>query len=54
MIAINGKEEVDTAALIGETAALMPGTRAQFKVLRGSEPIAVTVELGQRPITRKL
>jgi S1-C subfamily serine protease len=54
VIAINGKEEVDTAALIGETAALMPGTRAQFKVLRGSEPIAVTVELGQRPITRKL
>jgi S1-C subfamily serine protease len=54
VIAINGKEVVDTAALIDETAALMPGTRAQFKVLRGSEPIAVTVELGQRPITRKL
>ncbi|ABM41704.1 MAG: trypsin-like peptidase domain-containing protein [Proteobacteria bacterium] len=53
VLAINGKEVIDTAALVGETAALVPGTRAQFKLLRGSEPIAVTVELGQRPVTRK-
>lgn len=53
VLAINGKEVIDTVALVGETAALVPGTRAQFKVLRGGEPIAVTVELGQRPVTRK-
>ncbi|AEB85712.1 MULTISPECIES: S1C family serine protease [Comamonadaceae] len=53
VLAINGKEVIDTAALVGETAALVPGTSAQFKLLRGGEPIAVTVELGQRPVTRK-
>jgi S1-C subfamily serine protease len=53
VLAINGKEVIDSEALVGETAALAPGTRAQFTVLRGGEPIAVTVELGQRPVTRK-
>jgi serine protease DegQ len=53
VLSINGKELVDTAALINETAALNPGTQAQFKVLRGREAVSLAVELGQRPVTRK-
>jgi S1-C subfamily serine protease len=53
VVSINGKEIGDTVALINETAALSPGTKAQFKVLRGGETASLAVELGQRPITRK-
>ncbi|MFZ5568728.1 MAG: S1C family serine protease [Pseudomonadota bacterium] len=53
VVSINGKEIGDTAALINETAALAPGTRAQFKVLRERKAMALAVELGQRPVTRK-
>jgi serine protease DegQ len=53
VLSINGKEVVDTAALINETAALSPGTQAQFKILRGREAVSVAVELGRRPVTRK-
>ena len=53
VLSINGKEVVDTAALINETAALSPGTQAQFKILRGREAVSRVVELGQRPVTRK-
>ncbi len=53
VLAINGKEVVDTAALINETAALNPGTQAQFKILRGRQAVSLAVELGQRPVTRK-
>ncbi len=48
VVAINGKEVADTAALVAQTAALSPGTRVQFKLLRGSEPLTISVELGQR------
>tara|TARA_B100001105_G_scaffold25874_1_gene18108 strand:+ start:1838 stop:3004 length:1167 start_codon:yes stop_codon:yes gene_type:complete len=53
VVSINGKEIVDTAALINETAALSPGTKAQFKILRGREVSSLAVELGQRPVARK-
>ena len=53
VIAINGKEIADTAALVAETAALRPGTRTQFKVLRGDQATTIAVELGQRPMARK-
>ena len=53
VIAINGKEIADTAALVAETASLSPGTRTQFKVLRGGQPATVSVELGQRPVSPK-
>ncbi len=53
VVSINGKEIGDTAALINETAALNPGTRAQFKVMRGREALSLAVELGQRPVARK-
>ena len=52
VVSINGKDIGDTAALINETAALSPGTKAQFKVLRGREAVSVAVELGQRPTAR--
>jgi serine protease DegQ len=53
VVSINGKEIGDTAALINETAALSPGTQAQFRILRGREVVSVAVELGQRPVVRK-
>ena len=53
VVSINGKEVGDTATLINETAALSPGVRAQFKVLRGREAVSLTVELGQRPVARR-
>jgi serine protease DegQ len=53
VMSINGKEIGDTAALINETAALSPGTKAQFKVMRGREALSLAVELGQRPVVRK-
>jgi S1-C subfamily serine protease len=53
VVAINGKEIADTTALINETAALAPGAKAQFKVLRGSGAMTLAVELGQRPVGRK-
>ena len=52
VIAINDKEISDTAALVAETAALSPGTRTLFKVLRGGQPATIAVELGQRPAPR--
>ena len=52
VIAINDKEISDTAALVAETAALSPGTRTQFKVVRDGQPATITVELGQRPAER--
>jgi serine protease DegQ len=54
VLSINGKEIRDTATLITETAAVAPGTRAAFKVLRGGrETMSVPVEVGQRPALRK-
>jgi serine protease DegQ len=53
VLSINGKEVADTAALINETAALSPGTQAQFNILRGREALSLAVELGRRPVTRK-
>ena len=52
VIAINDKEISDTAALVAETAALSPGTRTQFKVVRDGQSATITVELGQRPAAR--
>ena len=49
VVAINDKEIADTAALVAQTAGLSPGTRVQFKVLRGSQILTVEIELGQRP-----
>jgi len=53
VVSINDKAITDTAALINETAALSPGTRAQFKVMRDREAVSLAVELGQRPVARK-
>ena len=53
VVSINGKEISDTAARIDETAALSPGTQAQFKILRGREAVSLAVELGRRPVARK-
>lgn len=47
--AVNGKAIADTLALVSETAALAPGTRAQLTVVRGRDRNVVTVELGRRP-----
>jgi len=49
VVAINGKPIPDTGALINETAALAPGTRGTFGVLRDGKPLSVPVEVGRRP-----
>jgi len=53
VVAINGKDIIDTAALINETAGLRPGTGALFRVLRGGDSVSLTIELGQRPVARR-
>ncbi len=53
IVAINDKEIADTSVLVNETAAFSPGTRVQFKVLRGGKPLTFAVELGQRPAGSK-
>ena len=49
VVAVNGKPIPDTGALINETAALAPGTRGTFGVLRDGKPLSVPVEVGRRP-----
>ncbi len=49
VVAVNGKPIPDTGALINETAALAPGTRGTFGVLRDSKPLSIPVEVGRRP-----
>jgi len=49
VVAVNGKPIPDTGALINETAALAPGTRGTFGVLRDGKPLSIPVEVGRRP-----
>jgi len=49
IVAVNGKPISDTGALINETAALAPGTRGTFGVLRDGKPLSIPVEVGRRP-----
>ena len=49
IVAVNSKPISDTGALINETAALAPGTRGTFDVLRDGKPISIPVEVGRRP-----
>jgi len=49
IVAVNGKPISDTGALINETAALAPGTRGTFDVLRNGKPLPIPVEVGRRP-----
>jgi S1-C subfamily serine protease len=53
VVAIDGRDVVDTAALVREAAALTPGTRARFDVLRAGARVVVDVEIGLRPVTRR-
>ena len=49
IVAVNGKRISDPGDLINETAALAPGTRGTFNVLRDGKPLSVPVEVGRRP-----
>jgi len=49
IVAVNGKPVSDPGDLINETAALAPGTRGDFNVVRDGRPMSITVELGRRP-----
>jgi S1-C subfamily serine protease len=53
VLAINGKSVADTRALVSETAALSPGTRAELTVARAGGQSKLTVELGRRPAPRR-
>lgn len=50
IVAVNGKPISDTGALINETAALAPGTRGTFDVLREGKTLSIPVEVGRRPL----
>ena len=49
IVAVDGKPISDPGDLINETAALAPGTRGTFNVLRDGKPLSVPVEVGRRP-----
>lgn len=51
--AMNGKNIADATALNNETAMLAPGTRAEFKLVRRGQALALAVELGMRPLPGK-
>ena len=53
MLAINGKPLPDTNALVNETAALAPGTRAELTIARAGRQSVVPVELGRRPAPQR-
>ncbi len=53
VLAVNGKPVVDPRALVSETAALAPGTRAQFTIARAGRQSTVAVELGRRPALQR-
>jgi len=53
VLAINGKPLPDTNALVNETAALAPGTRAELTIARAGRQSVVPVELGRRPAPQR-
>ena len=53
VLAINGKPLPDTNALVNETAALAPGTRAELTITRAARQSVVPVELGRRPASQR-
>jgi serine protease DegQ len=53
VVAVNGKPVADAAALIDATAALAPGTRAEFAVVRAGKRSPIAIELGRRPAPQR-
>jgi serine protease DegQ len=53
VLAINGKAVADPGALVNETAALAPGTRAELTIARSGKQSVVAVELGRRPAPQR-
>ena len=53
VLAINGKPVADPGALVNETAALAPGTRAELTIARSGKQSMVAVELGRRPAPQR-
>jgi serine protease DegQ len=49
---IDGKPTRDLTALLGQIAALTPGSQAKLKVLREKKPIDLEVTVGKRPKVR--
>ena len=49
---LDGKPIEDSRELVNRTAALKPGTQAEFRILRGGKELKLRVELGRRPPLR--
>ena len=49
---LDGKPIEDSRELVNRTAALKPGTQAEFRILRGGKELRLRVELGRRPPLR--
>jgi serine protease DegQ len=52
VVGLDGKPVVDTRDLVNGTAAIRPGDRARFAVLRAGSEVIVSVEVGRRPPLR--
>ncbi len=49
VVAINGKDVPDTVGFVAGTAAIRPGTKGQFTVMRQGAKVNLDIEVGRRP-----
>jgi S1-C subfamily serine protease len=49
IISIDGKPIQDSVAAMAAIAALKPGQKSNFGVIRNQKEIALTIEIGKRP-----
>lgn len=49
LIEVDGRDVRDPRAMLDMVAALPPGKRANFRIVRGGEAVDLTVEVGRRP-----
>lgn len=50
---LNGERIADSGGLMNKAAELLPGSKASLGILRGDQESTLTVEVGQRPPSRR-
>ena len=53
ILSVNGERIADSGGLMNKAAGLTPGANAKLGILRGSQESTLTVEVGQRPPSRR-
>lgn len=53
LLAINGQRLDNPQKMLERVAALIPGEKAAFQMVRGSKPLELEVEIGRRPVPPK-